>query len=291
MPKVTKRCNHRSWKGEVKYSQKGRIKMEMITVDQEKCIKCGACIKECPTFVLGMGKAGPEAVISEFCRVCGHCVAVCPHKAIDHLRTPLVHQAELKFPKLSAPEAEQFLRSRRSIRTYLKKAVPREELRRLADIAHFAPTGSNSQGVSYLIVDDRKTMDKAVEIVIEGLENDAALGRRFAPYIKLYREQGVDTVLRGAPSLVLAITDAAFTRGRENSILSLAYLELYAPALGLGSCWAGILEAFAFRDHSPLLELFRIPPGKKITGAVMVGYPQYSYTRLVDRNPLDVTFF
>ena len=39
-----------------------------------------------------------------------------------------------------------------------------------------------------------------------------------------------------------------------------------------------------------MLKLFNIPEGKKITAAVMVGYPKYSYKRLVDRNPLDVTF-
>ncbi|WP_229711404.1 4Fe-4S binding protein [Pectinatus frisingensis] len=29
--------------------------MELITIDQEKCIQCGACVKECPSFVLSMG--------------------------------------------------------------------------------------------------------------------------------------------------------------------------------------------------------------------------------------------
>jgi nitroreductase len=81
-----------------------------------------------------------------------------------------------------------------------------------------------------------------------------------------------------------------FQQGRENSIFSLAYLELYAPALGLGSCWAGIFELCAFSGHEPLLKLFNIPEGKKITGAVMVGYPQYRYQRLTDRNPLEVAF-
>lgn len=40
-----------------------------------------------------------------------------------------------------------------------------------------------------------------------------------------------------------------------------------------------------------MFKLFNILEDKKITGAVMVGYPQYSYKRLVDRNPLDVTFY
>jgi hypothetical protein len=36
--------------------------------------------------------------------------------------------------------------------------------------------------------------------------------------------------------------------------------------------------------------LFNIPQDKVITGAVMVGYPKYTFKRLADRNPLDVTW-
>lgn len=266
--------------------------MALITVSHDKCTKCGTCIKECPTLVLSMGEKGPEASAPQVCITCGHCVAVCPFAAIDHEKMALAHQVEQgNRPKLSAEEAECFLRSRRSIRTYKQKAVPREELLRLVEIARFAPTASNMQGVSYVIVDDRKTLDKAVATVIECLESDAALSQRFNYYLKAYRDEGTDVVLRGAPALVLATTNTDFLRGRENSVFSLAYLELYAPSLGLGSCWAGILEVCALRENSPLLELFHIPQGKKIAGAVMVGYPQYSYQRLVDRDPLHATFF
>lgn len=71
----------------------------------------------------------------------------------------------------------------------------------------------------------------------------------------------------------------------------MAYLELYAPTLGLGSCWAGVFEKVALKVNSPMLKLFNIPEDKKITGAVMVGYPKHNYPRLVDRNSLEVTFY
>ncbi|TCS77346.1 nitroreductase family protein [Pectinatus cerevisiiphilus] len=266
--------------------------MELITVDQKKCIQCGICIKECPSFVLSMGKNGPQATAPQSCIACGHCVAVCPRAAIDHKKTPLANQLDLAdYPKLTATESEVFLRSRRSIRSYLKKAVPREDLLKLVNIARFAPTASNSQGVSYVIIDDREILDTAVKIVIERLENDKVLKQIFAHYLNVYYEKGIDVVLRNAPSLILSTADINATRGRENSIFSLAYLELYAPTLGLGSCWAGILEVLALELKSPLLKLFHIPEGRKITGAVMVGYPQYKYKRLVDRNPLVVSFY
>ncbi|MFT8315861.1 MAG: nitroreductase family protein [Clostridium sp.] len=266
--------------------------MSLITVDQEKCIKCGICVKECPTGLLRIGEKGPEELANGNCMACGHCVAACPKEAIDNKKTPLVKQIKPKeFPKLNAEEAENFLRSRRSIRSYKEISVPREKLIQLVDIARFAPTASNKQGVSYVIVDDRKVMEQAVEIAVNWLENDATFSKIFSGVIKNYHEKGIDTVLRGAPNLILATTDVNFSGGRENSIFSLTYLELFAPSLGLGSCWAGIFEICALSENSPMLKLLNIPEDKKITGAVMVGYPQYSYKRLVDRNPLDATFY
>ncbi|MBL4932757.1 nitroreductase family protein [Clostridium paridis] len=261
--------------------------MNLITLDQEKCIKCGLCVKECPERVLELSKNGPKEISTEECISCGHCVAICPQEAIDNIKTPLSNQiSSKKFPKLSPEEAENFLRSRRSIRSYKETPVPREKLIDLVNIAHFAPSGHNLQGISYAIIDDRDILDKAVMIAIEEFEKDKVSSN----FTKPYREKGIDTILRGAPCLILATADSNFPRGRENSILSLSYLELYAPTLGLGSCWAGMFERISMKDNSPLLKLFNITNNKKITGAVMVGYPKYTYSRLVDRDSLEFTF-
>jgi len=264
--------------------------MSIITLNEEKCIKCGLCIKECPSYVLKMGEKGPEEIEGTNCIACGHCVAVCPSCAIDNIKTPLVNQVDLKdYSKLDGEKAEYFLRSRRSIRSYKEKSVSREELTKLVNIARFAPTGSNMQGISFVVIDDRELVDKAIKLTIELMEK-SPFKDRLKKLISSYKEGGVDMVFRGAPNIILAISDKDFSRGRENSIFSLTYLELYAPSIGLGTCWAGFFEIFALAKNSPMNKLFNIPANKKITGAVMVGYPKYSYKRLVDRNPLEVTF-
>jgi nitroreductase len=108
-------------------------------------------------------------------------------------------------------------------------------------------------------------------------------------HINNYRKNGIDSILRDAPHLILATASKDFRNGRENSISALSYIELFAPTLGLGSCFAGLFEFCAFLNYKPLLNLFNIPEDKVITGALMVGYPKYKYKRLVDRNPLEVT--
>lgn len=263
--------------------------MNLIKVNQSLCVKCGTCTKVCPTTALYMKEDGPKNN-NNSCIACGQCVAVCPYGALDNIKAPLSDQVDIKdFKNLDSKTAEYFLKSRRSIRCYKNTSVPYEELLKLVNIARFAPTASNSQGVSYIIVKDKKILEKSTEIIVKWMEDNIELHWSFSIHINNYRKNGIDSILRDAPHLILATASKNFKNGRENSISALSYVELFAPTLGLGSCWAGLFEFCAFLNYKPLLNLFNIPKDKAITGALMVGYPKYKYKRLVDRNKLDVT--
>lgn len=265
--------------------------MKLIQVNKEKCTKCGRCADICPAKIFKMEENGPNAVNPEICIACGHCVAICPNAAIDNIKTPLSNQLDLlEFPVIGSDVAYHFMRSRRSIRCYKSESISKEKLLKLVDIARFAPTASNKQGISYIIVNDRTILKKATEVVIQWMEKNHSHWWSFPRNIKTYREQGIDVIFRSAPNIVIANAPKDFERGRENTILSLAYLELYANTLGIGSVWAGLFEMCAFSNYEPLLELFKIPKDKSITGAIILGYPKYNFQRLVDRKPLDVTW-
>ena len=96
--------------------------------------------------------------------------------------------------------------------------------------------------------------------------------------------------MRSAPCLVLGTALKSFPRGRENTHFSFAYAELYAPSLGLGTCWAGLFMAAFFSGFTPLVNLLGLPEDKDLTGALLVGYPEFGFHRLVNRNPLDISF-
>ncbi|WP_039658160.1 nitroreductase family protein [Clostridium tyrobutyricum] len=265
--------------------------MELIKVDKDLCTRCELCIKVCPSSVLAINKDGPYAINPDSCIACGQCTAICPNKSIDNMKSPLSKQIPIKnFPVITSQTAERFLRSRRSIRCYKETPVPKETLLKLINIARFAPTTSNTQGLSYIIVYDKKILEKATKIIVQWMENqlENPYHYSFPRHVKNYMENGNDTILRNAPHLILAIAPNDFKNGRENTISSLSYVELFATTLGLGSCWAGLFEMCVFADYAPLLNLFNIPEGKIITGALMVGYPKYKYKRLVDRNPISI---
>jgi nitroreductase len=67
-----------------------------------------------------------------------------------------------------------------------------------------------------------------------------------------------------------------------NLSLALSYLELAAPGLGLGTCWAGLLQG-ALLSHQPVRELVGIAEGHSHHYPMMVGYPKVKYHRLPER--------
>ena len=267
--------------------------MNFLRVDEDKCTKCGACADVCPSALITIGKEGPEAEAHLACIACGHCVAVCPDAALDNSRAPLSGQVSLQgYARLGAHAAALFLRSRRSIRRYKQEQVPREILLQILDVARFASTGGNMQGLSYLVISDKERLAQISGATLSGMEEALAAGMEVAPYaeatILKARQTGKDVILRDAPHLIVAICDESFVRGSENAHFSLAYAELFAPTVGVGTCWAGFVQGRAFDGYPPLLKALDLPENKKVAGALMAGYPIYEYRRLVDRNPLDI---
>lgn len=266
----------------------------MLVVNQD-CIKCGLCADSCPIRIIDMGQDGPKLLYPMACIKCGHCVAVCPQESLDHEKVPLSKQVPLdNYSVLDPQTAAHFLRSRRSIRNYRNEAVPKEKMLQLLDIARFAPSGGNSQGLSYIVVTEKELLKKLAELTVlwmeEQINKGVAWSKAYEGIVQVYRKTGRDLILRDAPALVIATAPKNFPIGRDNARFSLAYAELYAPTLGLGSCWAGFFEMCAASGYPEVCKLLGIEEGTTVTGAIMVGHPNYKYHRLVDRNPLQVTW-
>jgi nitroreductase/NAD-dependent dihydropyrimidine dehydrogenase PreA subunit len=273
--------------------------MGLITVDQEKCQKDGLCVGECPAAIIKLteGDGFPDMVPGgqDLCILCGHCVAVCPHGALTHKHIPLEACPPIDHKLImTETQAVQFLRSRRSIRRYRDKPVEKEKIRKLIEIARYAPTGSNSQLVEWRVLTDKTkikpmaglTIDWMRQILKEGAPSTMA---SYFPLIVAAWDAGYDAVLRGAPALIVASAPAEAGNGMVDLTLALSYLELAAPTLGLGTCWAGLLQRAVFSSPS-LKEALGIPLPHPYHYPMMIGYPQVKYQRLPERKPPKIIF-
>lgn len=252
------------------------------------CIKCGLCAKVCSRAIT-LTESGPKIDL-EKCNACGHCVAVCPVDAIDNPKSP--RQREVFVP--SYEDAAAFLRTPRSVRFYREELIPRDKLLKLIDIGRYPQTGSNSQGISYIVVEGREKIRNILEVFCKAADEfcpkNPDLGW-IAGCVERYRESGVDGVLRDCTALIFALSKKYDHRGRENAQFSLTFMALAAPSLGLGTCWAGIFERLACHAEyaEPIAEAIGLPSDKCIQGVLMAGIPDIEFRRVVERDPLDLT--
>jgi len=265
----------------------------MIVIDEKKCKRDGICVAECPVHIIKMkdDKSLPVPVEGAMaqCIKCGHCVAVCPYGALKH--NALESAAFLPVNKkltLTLEQAEQFLRARRSIRAYQAKAVEHEKLAKLIDIARYAPTAKNTQLVNWIVVDSPQKVKKLTGMAMEQFRKMAqdkhpiAQKYNFESVVSGW-DKGIDGICRGAPALIIAHSLKEYGLASVDCASALAYLELVAPVLGLGTCWAGFFM-IAAAMCKPLEQALGLPQGHAIQGTLMAGYPKYQYYSLPPRD-------
>ena len=270
--------------------------MDFLKIDQTKCKQDGLCALDCPARVIHFTGKGhfPKLVRGgeAACLRCGHCVAVCPHGALDHAEVPLADCPPLD-PQLeiSPEQTVQFLRSRRSARRFKDKPVPRETIQRLIEIARYAPTGSNTQLVQWLVIDDKVRIEKIAGRTIDWmrrqLEDPDAEVVPYMPRLVKAWDRGMDSVLRSAPCVVVAMAPIDARNGMVDLTIALSYLDLVSPQLGLATCWAGLLQIGMNADPD-LVNMVGIPEGFPFHYPMMVGYSPARYYRMPERRPPEI---
>lgn len=288
--------------------------MSWVSIDYDKCSNCGICIEGCGRcFFLKDDRVSVYADIN-CCSVCGRCVALCPEEAVTHTEMDMknFHRIQ-KNNFISTDDFFEFLRQRRSHRAFTDKRIPEADMKKLIDIVRYSPTGSNSQLVELLVIENpekiRKLSGLSVEFMIksgeeakekaEKLKADGGTGideigqlemmAFYGEMMKQSRETGLDPIFYNAPAvIVFHAPELAFSK-KDDCVIASTTMGLLSRTMGLEYTYIGLFEA-ASNNYSPVAEELNLPGNNRVYSVIIVGYPKMKFLRTVDRKPARVRF-
>ncbi len=274
--------------------------MGTLRIDETTCRRDGICAAICPGRLIEQKEAQeipshiPGAL--KLCIDCFHCVAACPHGAlaigeVDAAACKTLHPEM----SLSPAAAEQFLRSRRSIRTYKDTLLEKETITELIQLASHAPAGHNNRDLRWTVIYRPAEVQRLSGLVVDWAREMLTRQPEMAKTFRMDRlvkgwEAGLDPINRKAPHLVIAHSSKDHLTAQSSAHIALTYLELAAHGLGIGACWAGYFR-IAANTWGPLQKVLPIKEKDAVYGAMMLGYPRYEYQRLPPRPKPEITYF
>ena len=143
----------------------------------------------------------------------------------------------------------ELAKSRYSVRSFQEKPVPQEEIDRLIQISHLAPTGCNLQPQRILILNEKEALEKLKECT------NSHFNAPLAMLICYHKEEGWTRRYDGAISAPV-----------DCSIVA-THIMLGAWELGIGSCWVMSFDPQKMRQN------FNIPPELEPVALLVMGYP------------------
>jgi nitroreductase/NAD-dependent dihydropyrimidine dehydrogenase PreA subunit len=281
---------------------------EMIVIDSTKCTKCGICSEVCPNYVFALTK-GQEIQVRypEQCCICGHCVAICPEDALNHEEIPSEMFKDLPVTNIPPENMRNLLLSRRSIRVFKEKPVPKELIEQLIEVGIHAGTSANGQTENFLVIQDRKRLSELEKMVIEVLWDKgmkylgSEIGQKIAktklgsemlrqaiPYHHIIRNRRQNNeltgmIFRNAPMVMVIHGLRTNFMAHANCSIAARNMEITALTMGLGTCWVGFLPLAAHLAKKKVERYLEIPDDHSIYGAIMVGFPKFEYRKIIPR--------
>ncbi len=171
-------------------------------------------------------------------------------------------------------EVLKAIKTRRSVRAYESKKIPKEIINTIIEAANQAPSGMNSQPWRFVVVEDealhKKLIDTAVPNAKKLLETvKTSNPERYEQIIKRYEELE-DPIYYSAPAIIFVIGKDGY--GDLSCPLACENMMLAAYSLGLGTCW--VQFGSLITDNKEITKALELKEDEKIFGPIVVGYPR-----------------
>jgi len=198
---------------------------------------------------------------------------------IRHVRTFLcVSGHRLLTVNVIMNPAIEAINSRRSVRSYEQKPVPKDILNKIIEAGNQAPFTSmtRSQPWRFVVVENKEFKQKLLQTTLPFWKNAIGGMKETAP--ELYKmamsiyeaiDDPKDPIYYNAPVIIFVI-------GAANNALSCALacenIMIAATSLGLGSCYVGF--GAMVKGNAEIVQALELTKDDGVYGPILLGYPK-----------------
>ncbi len=255
-----------------------------IEFNLSACIRCGACVKDCPVKILASDENGHPYVVlpqARYCMNCHHCLAVCPAGAVT-CNGVSANQCSAPSPLSSPEDMMSLIRQRRSTRYFEEAPVTPEQMTLLKDSLKWAPTGCNHRGLCFTIVETRDEMAfyrNQVQRVMNIFVKSGLMKLIYPRYSYLEKILGgEDMIFRDAPHMIVCSVSKKAPCKEADPWIALTQFDMLAQSMGIGTCWCGF-ALHAFQLSGTMRKRLHIPRGYRVGSVMLFGKAKYHYAR------------
>ncbi len=177
------------------------------------------------------------------------------------------------------------IRSRRSVRSYQTRPVPRDVVEAVIDAGNEAPSAMNSQPWRFVVIEEGEAKKKLLRAALPNarkildLVKDSDPARHEAIMKRL--NELPDPIYYSAPVIVFVIGSGRYAQ--HSCPLACENMMLAAHSLGLGSCWVGFGSMVT--DDAEVKKILRLKDDETIFGPILLGYPEGYPERPAKKEP------
>ena len=268
-----------------------------------RCIYCGHCFAICPEKAISFQNSSSGDIHEEIWTD-GDLISY-PDSGFneDHIRN--------------------FLYAMRSERLYSEKPVEKEKIAKVIEAMMMASCAGNEQNKQYYVLTDSAKLGEiealqrqyyakllkmydnpfakkmaALAVSLSSQNKTQPFKERYAANLKTLSEgltfdTSKTSYLKGASALIVITYDhksgmhRSFYKG--DATIAATYGILMAKALGLASCWMGLLEIAAKKDQK-ICEALSLASGEKIGAAFILGYSDTKWVQYPPRGPAKIVW-
>ena len=146
------------------------------------------------------------------------------------------------------------IHSRRTIRTFTGKKIPKSDLEKIVDAGRVAPSAVNRQMWDFVVITEQE--------ILNDILHHFHAGRKYQTY--------EDGKCDGASAIIAVILEESNEYWKEDGSAATGNMLLTARGLGYGSCW---IEGQMRPHEEHFKELLGVPDDKRILLFIALGEP------------------